>query len=146
MEVQCSKCNAHIATLWKYCPHCGAVIRQQPLAAVPAASPADPAKPEKAPVRWAFTGLLFGMLAVPILAIVGTMLCLTGLGAILGVPMILVAVLAPLLGPMIGIGAMHGTCPWCGIRIHSIITVPEFYCHGCSKPIVIEKRKFLRAA
>jgi hypothetical protein len=86
------------------------------------------------------------MIAVPILAIVGAMLCLTGLGALLGVPMILVAVLAPLLGPMIGIGAMHGTCPWCGIRIHSIITVPEFYCHGCSKPIVIEKRKFLRAA
>jgi hypothetical protein len=45
-----------------------------------------------------------------------------------------------------GIGAMHGACPLCGIRIHSIITVPEFYCHGCSKPIVIEKRKFLRAA
>ena len=86
------------------------------------------------------------MLAVPILAIVGTMLCLTGLGAILGVPMIIAAIVAPLLGPMIGIGAMRGTCPWCGTRIHSIITVPEFYCHGCSKPIVIEKRKFLRAA
>ncbi len=86
------------------------------------------------------------MITVPILAIVGTMLCLTGLGALLGVPMIIVAVLAPLLGPMIGIGAMHGTCPWCGIRIHSIITVPEFYCHGCSKPILIENRKFLRAA
>jgi hypothetical protein len=113
---------------------------------VPAASQTDPAKPERGSVRWAFTGLLFGMLAAPILAIVGTMLCLTGLGAILGVPMIITAVLAPLLGPMIGIGALHGACPWCGIRIHSIITVPEFYCHGCSKPIVIEKRKFLRAA
>jgi DNA-directed RNA polymerase subunit RPC12/RpoP len=84
------------------------------------------------------------MLAVPILAIVGTMLCLTGLGAILGVPMIAAAILAPLLGPMIGIGVLHGACPWCGTRIHSIITVPRFYCHACSKRIAIEKRKFLR--
>ena len=145
MEMQCPNCDAHIAAPWKDCPHCGAVIVQQPLAAVSTASHADSAKPERAPVRWAFAGLLFGMITVPILAIVGTMLCLTGLGAILGVPMIVTAILAPILGPMIGIGAMHGTCPWCGTRIHSIITVPEFYCHGCSKPIVIEKRKFLRA-
>ena len=94
-------------------------------------------------MKGAFTGLLFGMLVVPILAIVGAMLCLTGLGAILGVPMIIAAILAPLLGPMIGIGALHGTCPWCGTRIHSVITVPEFYCHGCSKRILIKDRKFI---
>ena len=145
MEAQCSKCGARMDAPWKYCPHCGTVISHEPPAPAPSASPAEPAETEKAPARWAFTGLLFGMLAVPILAIVGAMLCLTGLGAILGVPMIIAAIFAPLLGPMIGIGAMHGTCPWCETRIHSIITVPEFYCHGCSKPIVIEKRKFLRA-
>ena len=94
-------------------------------------------------MKGAFTGLLFGMLVVPILAIVGTMLCLTGLGAFLGVPMIAATILSPLLGPMIGIGAMHGDCPWCGVRIHSIITVPQFFCHACSKRILIKDRKFI---
>lgn len=144
MNAQCSKCGAPIDAPWKFCPLCGTAILHETITA--AAPEAQPTPAEKAPVKGAFTGLLFGMLAVPILAIVGTMLCLTGLGAFLGVPMIIAAILAPLLGPMIGIGALHGTCPWCGIRIHSIITVPEFYCHACSNRVVIENHKFLRAA
>jgi DNA-directed RNA polymerase subunit RPC12/RpoP len=118
-------------------------ISQQPTAVASPAPPTESAGTEKAPMKGAFTGLLFGMLVVPILAIVGAMLCLTGLGAILGVPMIVAAVLAPLLGPMIGIGALHGDCPWCGTRIHSVITVPQFYCHACSKRILIKDRKFI---
>ena len=145
MEAQCSKCGARMDAPWKYCPHCGTVISQEAPVPAPAASSIEPVGTEKAPVRGAFGGLLFGMLAVPILAIVGTMLCLTGLGAILGVPMIAAAFLAPLIGPMIGIGELHGTCPWCKTRIHSIIAVPQFYCHACSKKVLIQDRKFLPA-
>jgi len=141
MDAQCSKCGAQIAAPWKFCPLCGTAAQLEP--------PAVPPEPvgtqaEKAPVRDAFAGLLFGMLAVPVLAIVGTMLCLTGLGAFLGVPMILAAILSPVLGPMIGIGALRGSCPWCGVRIHSLIAGTEFYCHGCSKKIVVKNRQFLR--
>jgi DNA-directed RNA polymerase subunit RPC12/RpoP len=141
MSALCSKCHAAVADPWKFCPHCGTVI---PLEPTPEAPPeALPAATQKAPAKGAFTGLLFGMLVVPILAIVGAMLCLTGLGAILGVPMIIAAIFAPLLGPMIGIGALHGDCPWCGTRIHSLIRVPQFYCHACSKRILIKDRKFI---
>ena len=63
---------------------------------------AAPGEIEHAPMEGPFSGLLFGVLAAPILIIVGTLLCLTGLGAILGVPMILAAILAPLLGPLLG--------------------------------------------
>ena len=142
MDAQCSKCGAQMTATWKFCPHCGTATKEAPPVAVPA--PGE-ALTERAPVRGAFGGLLFGMLAVPILAIVGTMLCLTGLGAILGVPMIVAAILAPVLGPMIGIGALNGNCPWCGVRIHSLITGPEFYCHACSKKIAVKNRQFHRA-
>jgi DNA-directed RNA polymerase subunit RPC12/RpoP len=85
------------------------------------------------------------MLAVPILAIVGTMLCLTGLGAILGIPMILLAFLAPLLGPMVGLGALRGKCPWCAIQVSSVANTKDFNCHGCGQRIAIRHREFVRA-
>jgi DNA-directed RNA polymerase subunit RPC12/RpoP len=85
------------------------------------------------------------MLAVPILAIVGTMLCLTGLGAILGIPMILAAFLAPLLGPMVGLGALKGKCPWCAILVSSVANKKDFNCHGCGQRIAIRHREFVRA-
>ncbi|MGO9340284.1 MAG: hypothetical protein ACLPY1_22540 [Terracidiphilus sp.] len=105
----------------------------------------EPEESERAPMQGAFGGLLFGMLAVPILVIVGTMLCLTGLGAILGIPMILAAVLAPLLGPMIGLGAVKGKCPWCGISVSSVANANDFNCHGCGKRIAIKHRTFVTA-
>jgi DNA-directed RNA polymerase subunit RPC12/RpoP len=100
---------------------------------------------EKSPVEGAFSGLLFGTLAVPILVIVGTLLCLTGLGAFVGVPLIVGAVFAPLLGPLIGFGALRGKCPWCDSQVSSVLNAADFYCHACSKRIAIQSRKFVRA-
>jgi DNA-directed RNA polymerase subunit RPC12/RpoP len=105
---------------------------------------ASPAEIEKAPMQGAFGGLLFGALAVPILVVVGTMLCLTGLGAFLGVPLIIGAILAPLVGPLIGFGALRGRCPWCGSQVSSVLNNKAFYCHACSKRIAIQNRHFVR--
>jgi DNA-directed RNA polymerase subunit RPC12/RpoP len=139
MERSCLKCATELAPSWSFCPHCGAAI-----AAEPGHKPL-PAEHEKAPSQGPFAGLLFGVLVVPILIVVGTMLCLTGLGAIAGVPMILAAVLAPLLGPMIGFGALRGKCPWCGVQVSSINGSKSFYCHACSKGVEVKNREFLKA-
>jgi DNA-directed RNA polymerase subunit RPC12/RpoP len=107
----------------------------------------EPEEHEKAPVQGAFSGLLIGVLAVPILIIPGALMCLTGLGAILGVPMIVLGVFAPLLGPMIGIGTLRGKCPWCGTAVNSIIADDkEFGCIACSKRIAVKHREFVKAA
>ncbi|HXR38170.1 MAG TPA: hypothetical protein VN776_03730 [Terracidiphilus sp.] len=128
---------------WKFCPQCGGAVVHE---VQELQSKVEPEAPEKSPAPGAFGGLLFGMLAVPILVIVGTMLCLTGLGAILGVPMIIVAVFAPLLGPMLGMGALKGKCPWCGIAVSSVANTKDFDCHGCGKRIAIKHREFVAAA
>jgi DNA-directed RNA polymerase subunit RPC12/RpoP len=139
MEGHCSKCEAHLELPWKFCPHCGAASIHE------TQKKAELEEHERAPVEGAFGGLLYGMLAVPILIIVGTLLCLTGLGAILGIPMILAAVFAPLLGPMIGLGALKGKCPWCGSAVNSIANEKDFACRACSKRIAIKHREFVRA-
>jgi DNA-directed RNA polymerase subunit RPC12/RpoP len=139
MEGHCSKCAARLESPWKFCPHCGAASTHE------IQKKAAPEEHEKAPVEGAFGGLLYGMLAVPILVIVGTLLCLTGLGAILGIPMILAAVFSPLLGPMIGLGALKGKCPWCGAAVNSIANAKDFDCHACGKRIAIKHREFVTA-
>lgn len=144
MEGHCSKCDARLESSWKFCPLCGATTVEQ--VQKREIREEEPEVPEKSSAPGAFGGLLFGMLAVPILVIVGTMLCLTGLGAILGIPMILAAVLAPILGPMIGLGALKGKCPWCGIAVSSVANKKDFDCHGCGKRIAIRHREFVAAA
>ena len=126
-------------SLWRFCPQCGkgCVVESH------AERVHEPA--ERAPLKGGFSGMLFGMLAVPILVIVGTMLCLTGLGAILGIPMILAAVFAPLLGPMIGLGALQGKCPWCGVIVNSLAGTKDFDCHACGKRVAISHREFVAA-
>lgn len=62
-----------------------------------------------------------GVIFAPVLRITGTMLCLAGLGALAGVPMIILVILSPLIGPTLGINAVRGSCPWCGAKVGSVV-------------------------
>jgi len=138
MNGSCLKCGTQLAPPGNFCPNCGAAAAREPKQET-TQTPA-----EKAPVRGAFSGLLLGTLAAPILIIVGTLLCLTGLGAILGIPLIIGAIFAPLLGPMIGLGAMKGKCPWCAAPVSSVKSEQSFDCHSCNKRIAVRNWKFIR--
>jgi DNA-directed RNA polymerase subunit RPC12/RpoP len=73
------------------------------------------------------------------------MLCLTGLGAVLGVPMIIGGILAPILGPMICLGEPKGKCPWCGTKVSNVFNASSFDCHECGKRIDAQNRHFIKA-
>jgi predicted amidophosphoribosyltransferase len=144
MEALCKHCGAYVSAAWKFCPQCATAV-EPTKNTTPVNPPAvQPAAGERAPAKGAFAGLFFGMVAVPLLLVVGSMLCLTGLGAFVGIPMIVAGICAPLIGPLLGVGALHGVCPWCGARIGAIGGITGFYCHVCSKRIAIEGRKFRR--
>jgi hypothetical protein len=139
MSELCSKCGAHLSSPWRFCPLCGVAvppqIQEQPSA-----------EAEKAPMRSAFSGMYFGVIVAPICLIVGTMLCLTGLGAIFGIPMIIGGILAPILGPMICLGEPQGKCPWCGTKVSNVFNVSSFDCHECGRRIDAHDRHFIKAA
>jgi len=96
MSERCSKCSELVEEGWIFCPRCGTHNVREVNA---------PAEHQPAPVTGAFSGALFGVIAAPILLIVGVMLCLTGWGIFLGIPVIIGAILAPLAGPLFGLGA-----------------------------------------
>lgn len=135
----CSKCGAYLSSPWRFCPQCAEAIPSEPQGQF------APAVPEKAPVQGAFGGLLFGLIVMPVCLIVGIMLCMTGLGAFLGVPMIVAGILAPLLGPMIGIGELKGKCPWCGAAVSDVVNAPCFDCHVCGEGITVQNHRFIKA-
>ncbi|MGO9324745.1 MAG: zinc-ribbon domain-containing protein [Terracidiphilus sp.] len=140
MNVACQKCAAHLEADWKFCPYCGATNAQKI-----ERLPHDHIEHEKPPVKSAFGGLLLGLVAAPVLIIGGGMICLTGLGVFLGVPMIIAGVCAPLLGSLMGINALKGKCPWCGSSVGSVAIFDRFSCPACSKRIVVRKSELIRA-
>lgn len=135
----CSKCKAPLESPWSFYPRCGA---ESPHAPQP---PGPPPEREEVPVRGAMSGLLIGGLVAPVLLIVGTLLCLTGLGAVLGVPMILGGIVAPLAGSIFGAGSVRGKCPSCGAAVSSVASKHSFACPVCGESIMIRRHELVRA-
>ena len=127
MNAPCTKCGTPLEMSWTFCPKCGR----------PAARETHPrptqADHSKSSVPGAFGGLLFGVITAPVLIIVGTLLCLTGLGAFLGIPMIIAAIVAPLAGPLIGIGEHRVSCPYCNTREITVADNQLHFCPHCEK-------------
>lgn len=136
----CAKCGSHIESQWKFCPLCG--VGRAPETTEP---PHTPPAHERAPVKGAFSGLFFGLIAAPVLIIAGGMICLTGLGIVLGIPLIVAGVLAPVIGPMMGINSMRAACPWCGAKVTGVSIFDKFSCPTCGEHIVMKKRELLKA-
>ena len=84
---------------------------------------------------WGMTGCL-----IPI----GILLCFTGIGVIIGVPLILAGLLAPFLGPLMGLGALKGECPWCGTQVISPMASLGVDCPACKRRIVIKGKRFIK--
>jgi DNA-directed RNA polymerase subunit RPC12/RpoP len=89
---------------------------------------------------------MLGVIVAPVLIITGALLCLTGLGALVGVPMIIAGFVAPLAGPFLGSASVGGKCPWCGAQISSLKHSQEFACHACGHGVIVRDRALVRAA
>lgn len=78
------------------------------------------------------------------LIIIGVVLCFTGIGAIIGVPLIIAGLLAFIIGPIMGLAQIKGPCPYCGSKVRATKTQPGVDCPACKKRIVIRDNMFFR--
>jgi predicted RNA-binding Zn-ribbon protein involved in translation (DUF1610 family) len=141
MSGTCRKCGTHLDSPWKFCPLCGAENAQ----AAGSIAQAHP-EHEKAPVKGGFSGLVLGLITAPVLIIPGVLMCLmVGPWMVIGIPFIVAGICAPFAGPLIGISAVRGSCPWCGVKISSVGPMSAFHCYACSKRIVVRKHQMVRA-
>jgi predicted RNA-binding Zn-ribbon protein involved in translation (DUF1610 family) len=136
MTNQCSNCEMRLAQSWTFCPHCGvAIVHETQHHEMHNIEPTP--LPQKTSVKGGFGGLLVGLVITPVCIIVGTLLCLTGLGALLGVPMIIGGIIAPLAGSIFGLGEHRGKCPSCGTRVISFTDGLSHDCPTCNKEFAI---------
>ena len=140
MDIKCAKCGMQTAIAWSFCPHCGGVLQKE------ASVRHEHVAAERTSAPGGFGGLLFGMLVAPVMIIVGTLLCLTGLGAILGIPMILGAIIAPLAGPLMGLGAHKGKCPSCGMVVTTMADDGSYDCPSCNQRFAVGGPPAVRAS
>ena len=135
MDAQCSKCGMHVPMPWKFCPICGTAVAHE----------SHPVEHEHHPARGAFGGMFYGLIAAPILIFPGILLCLLGWGIFLGIPMILLGVVMPLMGPMFGMGEHKGKCPACGTHMVSVEDGKKHSCPVCNEKFAMEDQHTIAA-
>lgn len=98
---------------------------------------------KSAKVQGTMFGCMGGSMVGFVLIVVGALLCLTGIGAIVGIPLIVVGFLVPAITSLLGLGALKGVCPWCGGDVVSPTVALGVDCPSCKKRIVIRDKKFV---
>lgn len=85
-------------------------------------------------------GCFFGLLGFSILFTIGGLLCLTGIGCVLGIPLVLAAFLFPIINTQAL--ALKGPCPYCGYEATGSILHNSFNCQTCKQRIIIKNGNF----
>jgi len=88
-------------------------------------------------------GISASWITAATLILVGILLSATVIGLVVGVPLIIVGLLTPFFGPLIGFGAIKGPCPYCGTLLGAHRMNAGVTCRGCKKRLVIRDKKFI---
>jgi DNA-directed RNA polymerase subunit RPC12/RpoP len=138
------------------CPNCGQIspsdasacpcgyqlAGNQPISPPPLTQTSQPTESDKA--VGVAAGAVMGMGCSAMFFVCGLLLSLTGIGAIIGVPMMLGALVLPFLMPALGLAAIKSPCPYCRTTVRARSTDPGVTCPGCKKRVVIRDKQFIR--
>ncbi len=94
-----------------------------------------------AKVRTGPVGWLTATSAGFILIVIGVLVSFTGIGLILGIPLILAGIAYPFIARHI----ITGPCPYCGIKVSTLGSRSEVKCRACGKPVVIQNKQFVKS-
>lgn len=79
------------------------------------------------------------------LIIIGGALSLTGIGMIIGIPIIFAGLIMLIAGPIVGTSLIKGQCPYCGNNLGSFSSIQNaLTCKACGKRVLVRNKKFLK--
>jgi hypothetical protein len=91
-----------------------------------------------------FAGFASGVIIGTGFVLFGSLLCITIVGSIVGLPLILVGLIAPFIGPFLRFKEREGDCPYCGTRVTTNGTAIGFNCVACKERILVGQDTFRR--
>lgn len=135
----CPYCAEEIQEEAVICKHCKSNLKASE---APKEAGVTVAKSDKA--FGAATGFFGGLGCGIWLIIFGLLISLTGIGAIIGIPLALAGLLMPFIAPVMGLAQVSGRCPHCTKHLVASSIKGAVTCKYCKKRVVIDKGKFVR--
>lgn len=139
----CPDCGKQISDRAAACPNCGAPPVADESATTPQLVQQVVTPTESAKLEGVVIGTASGCLTSVLLFVGGGLLCATGIGALIGVPMIIGAILAPIVGPLLGLAHKKGRCPNCQGEVSVAPGERGTTCGSCKRRIVYRDGKLL---
>jgi len=87
-------------------------------------------------------GCFFNLVIGAGVIMIGGLLSLTGIGAIIGIPLIIGGILYPIIN--IGSTSIIGSCPYCGHEVSASKKTPGVTCPACRQRIIIRNNMFCK--
>lgn len=146
--ISCSECKKEISDQALSCPGCGFPLEVKEIQKERIFTEAEELKLESvSKVKGFFSGLFLSVLIIP----AGLFLSMTGIGALIGIPLIIFGLFAPFLGltgkkyvkgEMIGTGILKGPCPYCKKEFTTAKMDSSVDCPHCKKRLFVEGEKY----
>lgn len=136
---QCPRCKCHIEASLRMCS-CGHDFFPQP---VPVSTRTEI---QNTPVLNTATGCVAGSTMGVLLILGGSLVSLTGIGAIIGIPMIIAGIGCFVAGPIAGakMKVVDGVCPYCNGKVQTFATIRALDCPECKQRILFRDGLFTR--
>jgi len=108
----------------------------------------DGGSPPSSPAKWrpvtgVLAGTFKGLVLLSLVLWAGGLLTVTGIGAVVGVPILVLGVPMALLYPFFTAARFGGPCPRCGEDVAFTIEKPGVDCPGCKGRIVLRKKRLV---
>jgi DNA-directed RNA polymerase subunit M/transcription elongation factor TFIIS len=145
--INCPTCNNEISINAEACPKCGEPITDEKKKKAATSidlshiEEKESAKTEIIKRKGGLDGFILGIPMAIVCFALGIFLSMTGIGSLIGMPLVIVSFFIPFVLAFITLSFISGPCPYCGHKVLAQTKKTGVNCSACKKRIVIGRKE-----